>query len=149
MKQLLFNCIIICFLCKSNYIFGQNKIKCNDFISLINFSEIQNNFRGTFIPDTIILVDKELKIESLCASVIWGSKLLIVSQDTLLIKKSIKGSSSFYFNGDSKYFVLSDYKKKGKTILFTLYRANTNEFIDCKIITGSKLKFFRLSSGVY
>lgn len=149
MKQLLFICIIICFLCKSSYVFGQYKIKCDDFTSLINFSEIQKNFRGTFIPDTIILVDKELKIESFCKSVIWGSKHLIISQDTLLVNKSIKGSSSNYFNGDLKYFVFSDYKKKGKAIFFTLYRASTNEFIDCKIITGGKLKFFRLSSGVY
>jgi len=129
---------------------GQQIIKCNKIRLLLNFNEIKNNFKGYEIADTVYILDVKKIIKSQCLFDLWNYNKAIISHDSILLKKAIKGISASSFKGNNNYFVFDNYRVVRSSVFFTIYRAATNEFINCRVKKiGSEYRFYKLDSGVY
>ena len=130
--------------------FSQTKRSCQEIYGLINFSEIIKNFHFIEGIDTLKLIDKGKIISGNCSVINWGKRTLQIVRDSALERKAIRGSSAAFFGGQCQYFVIDNFKRKGKKFTFTLYQACSNEFIDCKVSKSKgKYKLIWFSDGVY
>jgi hypothetical protein len=123
---------------------------CSQLSELINFNQILKNFRLEGRRDTLNLIDKKGVISKECLSIKWGDCYLSITHDSALIKRAIKGGSSAFFKGECEYFVLDNFKQNGKSYFFTIFRACSNEFVECKLIKDkNQYKLISISGGEY
>ena len=54
------------------------------------------------------------------------------------------------FKGRCKFFVIDAFRRLGSTFTFTIYRACSNEFIDCRVLKhNNRYKLVWFSGGDY
>ena len=130
--------------------FSQKVKDCSQLSTLINFEQVLKNFRISGNSDSLVLIDKNEVVPHGCLNFKWGNCYVKLTHDSSLIKRAIKGSSFLYFKGECKYFVLDNFKKKGHSYSFTIYRACSNEFMDCIVLfEQGKYNLFWFSGGEY
>jgi hypothetical protein len=131
-------------------IYSQKNEDCSQVSALINVDQILKNFHLDECRDSLVLIDKNGVILKSCLNIKWGNCSLRPTHDESIIKRAIKGSSYAHFKGECQYYALDNFKHSGSIYTFTIFRACSNDFIDCKIKKSKgSYKLIWFSSGVY
>jgi hypothetical protein len=111
MKAIFSIILCICIL-KAN---SQNKrvIECLFLKSSFNLNEIKSNF-NLKSDDTLILIDKQNKLQGLCSGFNWGTNIVRLENDSLVRYKLSTMDPYFVYKNRCEVFILDNYVKKDK-----------------------------------
>jgi hypothetical protein len=131
-------------------VYSQRIKDCTQLSALINFGQILKNFRLSERLDSLVLIDKNGVISNNCSFIKWGKCILRLTHDRAIANRAVKGGSSEYFKNECQYFVIDNFKQKGYSYTFTIFRACSNEFIECKVWKNKgKYSLIWFSGGDY